>query len=277
MLYTNDLCRLASKARLRGLHKDDIARLQADIEAIKHLATGTISTSCPPPSSPLSSFSTSASQPASPWACSTLSSPSPSPPASSTSGFLSSTLSALSTNVTLPLEHQGCAVADLHKVVGEGPKRRNRGKNLPKDIKRACAICKAEKTSQWRSGADGRPTLCNACGLRYRHSMKQHRQYLARQQLDSSAGPLEVASTSEAVVDSQQRGGSIGGNGELLARLRELQARYQDQHEQQQHHLSKVDSSDTIDGSDDVFDPASPSSCSVDVMPRRSSIYSLLN
>jgi hypothetical protein len=51
-------------------------------------------------------------------------------------------------------------VADLHKAVGSpsGPKRRNRGKNLPKDIKRACAICKAEKTSQWRSGADGRPT-----------------------------------------------------------------------------------------------------------------------
>jgi hypothetical protein len=158
MLYTNDLYRLASKARRGSLHKDDIARLQSDIDAIKQLATtGTISTSCPP-SSPLSPFSTSASQPASPKSCSTLSFPSSSPPGSSTSGFLSSTLSALSTNVTLPREHQGCAVADLHKAVGEGPKRRNRGKNLPRDIKRACAICKAEKTSQWRSGADGRPT-----------------------------------------------------------------------------------------------------------------------
>ncbi len=155
MLYTNDLCRLASKARRGSLHKDDIARLQSDIDAIKQLATtGAISTCCPP-SSP---FSTSASQPASPRSCSTLSSPSSSPPGSSTSGFLSSTLSVLSTNVTLTREHQGCAVADLHKAAGEGPKRRNRGKNLPRDIKRACAICKAEKTSQWRSGADGRPT-----------------------------------------------------------------------------------------------------------------------
>jgi hypothetical protein len=96
--------------------------------------------------------------------------------------------------------------------------------------------------------------------------MKQHRQYLARQQLDSSSG---------AVSDSRQRVDSTVGNDELLARLRELQARYQDQHDQQQHHLCKVDSSDTIDGSDDISDAASPSS--VDVMPRRSSIYSLLN
>jgi hypothetical protein len=107
--------------------------------------------------------------------------------------------------------------------------------------------------------------------------MKQHRQYLARQQLDSSTGRAEATSTSDAVGDSQQRVDSTIGNDELLARLRELQARYQDQPDQQQHHLCKVDSSDTIDGSDDISDAASPSSCSVDVMPRRSSIYSLLN
>jgi hypothetical protein len=180
MLYTNDLCRLASKAHAWGLRQEEVARFQSDIDAIKLLAT-TATASYPidatSPSRSSFSSSTMSSPPSSPRAGST--SPySSSPPATATSassGFLSSTLTALSTNATTFLGGQQhtattdaaeadlmvmSGVADLHKAVGSasGPKRRNRGKNLPRDIKRACAICKAEKTSQWRSGADGRPT-----------------------------------------------------------------------------------------------------------------------
>ncbi|KAK1263573.1 GATA transcription factor 14 [Acorus gramineus] len=33
---------------------------------------------------------------------------------------------------------------------------------------RRCNHCKAESTPLWREGPDGKGTLCNACGLRYR-------------------------------------------------------------------------------------------------------------
>jgi hypothetical protein len=33
---------------------------------------------------------------------------------------------------------------------------------------RTCTMCGTTKTKQWRSGSDGKPSLCNACGLRYR-------------------------------------------------------------------------------------------------------------
>ncbi|ELR17741.1 uncharacterized protein ACA1_065400 [Acanthamoeba castellanii str. Neff] len=256
MLYTNDLCRLASKAHAWGLRQEEVARFQSDIDAIKHLAT-TASTSAGS-TSPFSS----------------------SPPATATaasSGFLSSTLTALSTNASSFLggqQHSATTdaaeadlmvmsgVADLHKAVGSpsGPKRRNRGKNLPKDIKRACAICKAEKTSQWRSGADGRPT------------MKQHRQYLASQQLSSSAS----SSSGEAVAEQPPTGASAQtttttaySHEVLLQHLIRLR-------HQQQQHLSKTDSTDSIGSEDDSPSPACSSS-PADAMPRRSSIYSLLN
>ncbi|KAG8383907.1 hypothetical protein BUALT_Bualt04G0062900 [Buddleja alternifolia] len=34
--------------------------------------------------------------------------------------------------------------------------------------KRKCSHCESDKTPQWRKGPDGRNTLCNACGVRYR-------------------------------------------------------------------------------------------------------------
>jgi hypothetical protein len=97
-----------------------------------------------------------------------------SPPAT---GFLSSTLSALTANAAFrqnqtcepssfnTLEQDISCAVPIATTRADGPKRRNRGKNLPKDVKRACTICKAEKTSQWRSGADGRPTYVEALSL----------------------------------------------------------------------------------------------------------------
>ena len=38
----------------------------------------------------------------------------------------------------------------------------------PTATRRQCRHCGTEKTPQWREGPEGRRTLCNACGVRYR-------------------------------------------------------------------------------------------------------------
>eukprot|EP01115_Flamella_aegyptia_P002433 TRINITY_DN136489_c0_g1_i1.p1 TRINITY_DN136489_c0_g1~~TRINITY_DN136489_c0_g1_i1.p1 ORF type:complete len:68 (-),score=2.09 TRINITY_DN136489_c0_g1_i1:8-190(-) len=38
-----------------------------------------------------------------------------------------------------------------------------------------CLKCNTTKTSQWRAGPDGSPSLCNACGLRYKYILKQEK------------------------------------------------------------------------------------------------------
>ncbi|KAK1300075.1 GATA transcription factor 14 [Acorus calamus] len=42
------------------------------------------------------------------------------------------------------------------------------GGSSPAAESRRCSHCKAESTPLWREGPDGKGTLCNACGLRYR-------------------------------------------------------------------------------------------------------------
>ncbi|ONK57980.1 uncharacterized protein A4U43_C09F6410 [Asparagus officinalis] len=37
---------------------------------------------------------------------------------------------------------------------------------------RRCGHCMTEETPQWRTGPDGRGTLCNACGIKYKNSQK---------------------------------------------------------------------------------------------------------
>jgi len=40
---------------------------------------------------------------------------------------------------------------------------------------RTCTMCGTTKTKQWRSGSDGKPSLCNACGLRFRKDSLGHK------------------------------------------------------------------------------------------------------
>jgi hypothetical protein len=102
--------------------------------------------------------------------------------------------------------------------------------------------------------------------------MKQHRQYLARQQLHSSSSAS--SSSGEAVAeqplkDSAQTTTTAYSHEVLLQHLIRLR-------HQQQQHLSKTDSTDSIGSEDDSPSPACSSS-PTDAVPRRSSIYSLLN
>ncbi|KAL6059155.1 GATA zinc finger domain containing protein [Balamuthia mandrillaris] len=48
---------------------------------------------------------------------------------------------------------------------------RGRGKTVPEG--RSCAACATKNTPEWRTGPNGKGTLCNACGLRYRKKMKK--------------------------------------------------------------------------------------------------------
>jgi hypothetical protein len=51
-----------------------------------------------------------------------------------------------------------------------GAVRRRRPVPCPRNrqVQRTCSHCQSSETPQWREGPDGRRTLCNACGLRYR-------------------------------------------------------------------------------------------------------------
>jgi hypothetical protein len=68
---------------------------------------------------------------------------------------------ALPVALAPPLGSTGGAVRRRRPV----PRPRNR------EVQRTCSHCQSSKTPQWREGPDGRRTLCNACGLRY----KSHR------------------------------------------------------------------------------------------------------
>lgn len=56
---------------------------------------------------------------------------------------------------------------------------------------RVCAHCGAVKTSEWRMGPEGRGTLCNACGLRYRKKLKAESQQ-GQGHLQTSKIPLSM-------------------------------------------------------------------------------------
>jgi hypothetical protein len=51
-----------------------------------------------------------------------------------------------------------------------GAVRRRRPVSRPRNrqVQRTCSHCQSSETPQWREGPDGRRTLCNPCGLRYR-------------------------------------------------------------------------------------------------------------
>ncbi|CAN6288054.1 unnamed protein product [Urochloa humidicola] len=51
---------------------------------------------------------------------------------------------------------------------GEEPAARAAAPRAPAASRRRCRHCGSEKTPQWRGGPEGRHTLCNACGVRYR-------------------------------------------------------------------------------------------------------------
>lgn len=95
-------------------------------------------------------------------------------------------------------------------------KRRNRGPSLPRGVRRACAVCSATETVQWRGGADGRATLCNACGLRFRHTMRKHRETREEEELTDDNKQVASSSTvarggcnSEASPPQERRRSSI--------------------------------------------------------------------
>ncbi|CAN6299194.1 unnamed protein product [Urochloa humidicola] len=52
--------------------------------------------------------------------------------------------------------------------VGEEPAARAAAPRAPAVSRRQCRHCGTEKSPQWRQGPEGRGTLCNACGVRYR-------------------------------------------------------------------------------------------------------------
>jgi len=140
---TNDLCRLGVKSQKHRLSREDVVQLQTLVDNLKTLTKSALAQTRREedfeeelPSQ--SSYSLSSSPPSS--------TTSPTQPLGP--GFLSSTISALS----IKNPHLACTLP--HSSF----KRRNRGRNFPRDIKRECTICKTDKTSQWRSGADGRPT-----------------------------------------------------------------------------------------------------------------------
>lgn len=299
--YTNDLHRLATKAQHSGLLEEELYRLQKDLDAIRRLATTTTTSSSsaclPRPSSPLDGSSPPATLGLLASSLATVDHhrhtnnthhQRPSPAFGAESFFRPSSMTATAatfTNLSSPPRgddhHSNLFVGNTSagkttpnissiNINNKSPvgviKRRNRGKNLPKDVKRCCTICKAEKTSQWRSGADGRPTLCNACGLRFRHSMKQHRQYLeGNKQLsvghatskDTHRNPERGRESFPELPELQRQ--------ELFEALRTHQEQLR-----QQRQLDLVDSADVIDECHSPLAEEHPST-------RRSSIYSLLN
>merc|ERR1711879_957152 len=42
-------------------------------------------------------------------------------------------------------------------------------------VGRKCKVCKVSSTSQWRKGPDGKTSLCNACGLRYKWILEKEK------------------------------------------------------------------------------------------------------
>uniref|UniRef100_A0A804NYL9 GATA-type domain-containing protein n=1 Tax=Zea mays TaxID=4577 RepID=A0A804NYL9_MAIZE len=87
------------------------------------------------------------------------------------------------------------------------PRPRNR------EVQRTCSHCQSSKTPQWREGPDGRRTLCNACGLRY----KSHRlvpEYRTAESMTPrdlhpnaglSSGPSSRPSSSSTTTPSQSQ------------------------------------------------------------------------
>jgi hypothetical protein len=122
--------------------------------------------------------------------------------------------------------------------------------------------------------------------------MKQHRQYLASTQKlqqnraglaegGDDAASQQTTMTTTTTTTTAEEGRRSFTSDELFARLRELQGQFK---QRQAQHLTQADSTDSMDESHHHQDDISslPSSlCSspspLVVMPRRSSIYSLLN
>ncbi|PWZ25798.1 GATA transcription factor 11 [Zea mays] len=114
--------------------------------------------------------------------------------------------SALPVALAPPLGSTGGAVRRRRPV----PRPRNR------EVQRTCSHCQSSKTPQWREGPDGRRTLCNACGLRY----KSHRlvpEYRAAESMTprdlhpnaglvgTSSGPSSRPSSSSTTTPSQSQ------------------------------------------------------------------------
>ena len=57
---------------------------------------------------------------------------------------------------------------------------------------RKCAHCGSQKTSEWRMGPEGRGTLCNACGLRYRKKLKANQPPKAKAASSSAPNPISL-------------------------------------------------------------------------------------
>jgi len=58
-------------------------------------------------------------------------------------------------------------LALLSNSVKPGIKKKSR----KRQVGRICTHCSTAKTTEWRMGPEGRGTLCNACGLRYRKKL----------------------------------------------------------------------------------------------------------
>ncbi|KAL6047126.1 Acidic leucine-rich nuclear phosphoprotein 32 protein (ANP32/acidic nuclear phosphoprotein) [Balamuthia mandrillaris] len=74
---------------------------------------------------------------------------------------------------------------------------RGRGKTVPEG--RSCAACATKNTPEWRTGPNGKGTLCNACGLRYRKKMKK------RNAPNNSAINTTIASMGEDLPKEEQK------------------------------------------------------------------------
>jgi hypothetical protein len=53
--------------------------------------------------------------------------------------------------------------------------QKKRGRKLLPIPVEGCLHCSAKTTPEWRSGPSGKRTLCNACGLNYRHKLKKQK------------------------------------------------------------------------------------------------------
>jgi hypothetical protein len=117
-----------------------------------------------------------------------------------------SSLSTTTLRWSVPSGSTGGAVRRRRPV----PRPRNR------EVQRTCSHCQSSKTPPWREGPDGRRTLCNACGLRY----KSHRlvpEYRTAESMiprdlhpnaglvDASSGPSIRPSSSSTTTPSQSQ------------------------------------------------------------------------
>ncbi|ELR22765.1 GATA zinc finger domain containing protein [Acanthamoeba castellanii str. Neff] len=202
----NEVCQLVAKANRapNGLHADELRRLLSDIHSLHLLAqqlsssssssTSSISTSTTSSSPsrgiakkkqvhhasvlsrPLAALSSSSPSPASSSAwCATSLPPVPTGSSTTTTSAAAATAAARACHTPIrprghPLPTAATATTAatsgsscLSPEIGAGP--------------RACANCGTSSTVQWRCGADGKPSLCNACGLRYRYNLKKKALY----------------------------------------------------------------------------------------------------